>query len=42
MMETPGVFAGMLIIVLIGIGVEYLIFAGIENRTVRKWKTIIN
>jgi len=42
MMETPGVFAGMLIIVLIGIAVEYLIFAGIENRTVRKWKTIIN
>lgn len=42
MMETPGVFAGMLIIVLIGIAVEYLFFAGIENRTVRKWKTIIN
>jgi len=42
MMETPGVFAGMLIIVLIGIAVEYLIFAGIENRTIRKWKTIIN
>jgi NitT/TauT family transport system permease protein len=42
MMETPGVFAGMLIIVLIGIAVEYLIFAGVEKRTVRKWKTIIN
>lgn len=42
MMETPGVFAGMLVIVLIGIAVEYLIFAGIENRTIRKWKTIIN
>ncbi len=42
MMETPGVFAGMLIIVLIGISMEYLIFAGIEKRTVKKWKTIIN
>lgn len=42
MMETSGVFAGMLVIVLIGIAVEYIIFAGIENRTVRKWKTIID
>lgn len=42
MMETPGVFAGMLIIVLIGIAVEYLIFAVVEKRTVKKWKTIIN
>ena len=42
MMETPGVFAGMLIIVLIGISVEYVIFGGIENMTVRKWNTIIN
>ncbi len=42
MMETPGVFAGMFIIVLIGIAMEYLIFAGVEKRTVKKWKTIIN
>jgi NitT/TauT family transport system permease protein len=42
MMETPGVFAGMVVIILIGIAVEYLVFAGIEKRTVRKWKTIID
>lgn len=40
MMETPGVFAGMVVIILIGIAVEYLIFAGIERHTVKKWKTI--
>lgn len=42
MMETPGVFAGMVVIVLIGLAVEYLIFATIENHTVRKWKTILD
>ncbi|AYO32067.1 ABC transporter permease subunit [Biomaibacter acetigenes] len=42
MMETPGVFAGMVVIILIGIAVEYLIFAGIEKRTVKKWKTIVD
>jgi NitT/TauT family transport system permease protein len=41
MMETPGVFAGMVIIILIGIAMEYLIFASVENRTIKKWKTII-
>lgn len=42
MMETSGVFAGMVVIILIGIAVEYLIFAGIEKRTVKKWKTILD
>ena len=42
MMETPGVFAGMLVIVLIGIAVEYIVFTWVEINTVRKWKTIIN
>lgn len=42
MMETPGVFAGMVVIILIGIAVEYLIFASIEKRTVKKWKMIID
>lgn len=42
MMETPGVFAGMVVIVLIGLAVEYLIFATIERNTVRKWKTILD
>lgn len=42
MMETPGVFAGMVVIILIGITVEYLIFAGLEKRTVKKWKMIMD
>jgi NitT/TauT family transport system permease protein len=42
MMETPGVFAGMVVIILIGIAVEYLIFANIENNTVKKWKTVVD
>lgn len=42
MMETPGVFAGMVVIILIGILVEYLVFASIEKRTVKKWKTIVD
>ena len=42
MMETPGVFAGMVVIVLIGLGVEYLIFVTIEKNTIRKWKTILD
>ena len=33
--ETPGVFAGMVIIILIGIAMEYLIFASVENRTIK-------
>lgn len=41
MMETSGVFAGMVIIILIGMAVEHIIFAAIENKTIRKWNTII-
>lgn len=41
MMETSGVFAGMVVIVLIGMAVEHIVFAGIENMTVKKWNTII-
>ncbi|TYP57446.1 ABC transporter permease [Thermosediminibacter litoriperuensis] len=40
MMETPGVFAGMLVIIAIGLVVEYLIFTTVENLTVRKWKVV--
>lgn len=36
-MEVAYVFAGLLTVILIGIGVENLIFRNIENRTVRKW-----
>ena len=36
-LEIPGVFAGLLSVILIGLLVENLIFRVIENRTVRKW-----
>lgn len=36
-LEIPGVFAGLLSVIVIGLLVENLIFRTIENRTVRKW-----
>lgn len=36
-MDTPGMFAGLAVIVLIGIVVEDLGFAVLEDRTVKKW-----
>lgn len=36
-LEIPGVFAGLLSVILIGLLVENLIFRTIEARTVRKW-----
>jgi NitT/TauT family transport system permease protein len=36
-MEVPGVFAGMIVIVLIGLIVERVCFERIEIRTVRRW-----
>lgn len=36
-LEIPGVFAGLLAVILIGLLVENLIFRVIEARTVRKW-----
>ncbi len=36
-LEIPGVFAGLLTVILIGLLVENLIFRVIEARTVRKW-----
>jgi len=36
-LEIPGVFAGLLSVILIGLLVENLIFRVVENRTVRKW-----
>ncbi|HHY14162.1 MAG TPA: ABC transporter permease subunit [Thermoanaerobacterales bacterium] len=38
MMEIPGVFAGLLVIILIGIIVENLFLSQVENHTIRKWK----
>jgi len=38
MMDTAGVFAGMAIIILIGILVEHLIFAALEQQTIKKWR----
>lgn len=37
LLNTPQVFAGLFIIILIGVMVEYLIFRTIELRTVRRW-----
>ncbi|MDI3533928.1 MAG: sulfonate transport system permease protein [Thermosediminibacterales bacterium] len=42
MMQTPGVFAGLLIIIIIGIIMENAILATVENQTIRKWKTTID
>jgi NitT/TauT family transport system permease protein len=36
-LETPRVFAGLLVVIIIGVIVESLIFRVIENRTVRRW-----
>lgn len=36
-LEVAYVFAGLLTVIIIGIGVENLIFRNIENKTVRKW-----
>lgn len=39
-MDTPGIFAGLFVIVLIGIIVEDFFFAAIEERTIKKWGMI--
>ncbi len=36
-MDTPGLFAGIIIVVLIGILIEDLLFSLIEKKTIRKW-----
>lgn len=36
-MEVPGVFAGMVVIILIGLAVERICFESMEIRTVRRW-----
>jgi NitT/TauT family transport system permease protein len=36
-LEIPSVFAGLLMVILIGLAVENLIFRTIEHRTVRRW-----
>jgi NitT/TauT family transport system permease protein len=36
-MDTPGMFAGIIAVILIGIIVEDLVFGIIENKTIRKW-----
>jgi NitT/TauT family transport system permease protein len=36
-MDTPGLFAGLVVIILIGILVEDVIFSQVEKRTVKKW-----
>lgn len=36
-LETPSVFAGLFVVIMIGLAVESLIFRSIETRTVRRW-----
>jgi sulfonate transport system permease protein len=36
-LETPSVFAGLFVVIVIGLVVESLIFRTIENNTVRRW-----
>lgn len=36
-LETPSVFAGLFVVIIIGLVVESLIFRTIEHRTVRRW-----
>jgi NitT/TauT family transport system permease protein len=37
MLETANVFAGLLMVILIGLAVENLVFGVVERRTVRRW-----
>lgn len=39
-LETASVFSSLIIIMIIGIVVEYLIFEYVENKTIRKWGMI--
>ena len=36
-LDIAGVFAALLVIVLIGVVVEYLVFHVVEKQTIRKW-----
>ncbi|MCR1898936.1 ABC transporter permease subunit [Irregularibacter muris] len=36
-MDTPGLFAGLILIIIIGIGIDDLVFDKIEKLTIRKW-----
>jgi NitT/TauT family transport system permease protein len=36
-MDTPGIFAGLIVIIFIGILVEDLVFNKLEEITIRKW-----
>ena len=37
-MDTPGMYAGLMVLVLIGLIFESLIFNGLEKMTSRRWK----
>ncbi|WP_414640227.1 ABC transporter permease [Bordetella sp.] len=37
LLETANVFAGLLLVIVIGLLVENVVFAGIEKRTIRRW-----
>ncbi len=41
-MEIPSVFAGMTIIIALGMAIEYLLFNGLETVTIRRWKMTVD
>jgi NitT/TauT family transport system permease protein len=36
-LETANVFAGLFLVIIIGLFVENMVFAGVEKRTIRRW-----
>ena len=39
-MDTPGIYAGLIVIIITGILIEELFFSSVENKTVKKWGMI--
>lgn len=41
-MEIPAVFAGMTIIIALGMAIEYVLFNGLETVTIRRWRMTVD
>ncbi|KAA3619012.1 MAG: ABC transporter permease [Proteobacteria bacterium] len=37
MLDTPSVFAGLLMVILVGLTIEYLLFGTVEKKTIKRW-----
>ena len=37
MLDIPTVFAGLFMVIAVGLVIEYMVFGVIERRTIRKW-----